>query len=130
MRHYVLALALVLGTSGLSGCGPSLRDEAPAHSWVAKRSFERSIACVAEALDRSFGVTSPLGKPIAHRIVVQEPDVIVKIEPEATVSQGPLGRHKPYRVRLMVLAQYETVIDLYSYPEWDGLVLEALRPCM
>lgn len=121
MKYAIVALALLLG-----GCmAPTLRDEAPAYSWVAKRTFEASVSCVTGALDGYFGTNAPGGKPIAHRIVEQRPGMIVKVVP---VSHP--GPHKPYWVRVMELSKRETVIDLYTYPDWSEATLAALRPCL
>ncbi|WP_342642678.1 hypothetical protein [Rhodoligotrophos ferricapiens] len=125
MKQYVLALALALL---LAGCGgPTLRDEPPVASWVAKRPFKASIACVVGALDRAFEQSSPAGLPILHRVSIQEPNVIAKVAP--LYGDNLIGPLRPYWVRLMVLSQGETVVDLYVFPEWEGPVLAALRPC-
>jgi len=121
MKYAIVALALMLG-----GCiWPTVRDEAPAYSWVAKRTFEASVACVTDRLDDYYRANPPGGKPIAHRLVEQRPGMIVKIVPE----DYP-GRHHPYFVRVMELSERETVIDLYTYPDWSEATLKILRPCL
>lgn len=122
MRYVVGALALLI----LGGCTPvTLRDQAPLYSWVAKRDFEASIACVVDNLDASIGTLVPNVELVPHRVVVQEPDMIVKITPSVR-----FGTHKPYWVRLMVLSERETVVDLYTYPENSPEILAVLRPCL
>jgi hypothetical protein len=121
MKYAIAALSLLL-----AGCmGPTLRDEAPAYSWVAKRTFDQSVACVTDNLNGYFSAHAPAGKPIVHRIVEQRPGMIVKIVPE-----NHPGQHNPYFVRVMELSKRETVVDLYVYPDWSDATLTALRPCL
>ncbi|MGF7163523.1 hypothetical protein FHS85_005192 [Rhodoligotrophos appendicifer] len=121
MKYGVLFLLfLVAGCTNLT-----LRDEAPHYSWVAKRGLDRSTACVAGALDDAFRQSSPIDRPIVHRVSTIEKGQIYVVRPELDRVWGQL-----YKVRLMMLTDRETVIDLYALPAWMNPVKAALRRCL
>lgn len=124
IRFAMLALA-----AALTGCSAlTARGTPPIWTGASQFDLNQTVSCVIKGLNVATHSDSPLaslGTRITHQAVIIEPDRVMEVAPQQTITVGA----EIYYVRLTAVSKSHTNIKLFGPATWSERLRGGVVAC-
>ena len=126
MRRFAL-LALA---AALTGCAQlTARGTPPIWTGASQFDLNQTVSCVIKGFNVAIQSDSPLGMPMKHHAGLIEPDRVMEVAPQQTVTTSG-ANYEMYYVRFTAISKSRTNIELFAKPtRWSERLRLGVAAC-